>query len=396
MEMNNSKMMILNETITKKSFANQNIYIIFAGHLLIIFYCLIFIFGFLGNSAVIYVAIRKKKYRNVTNCYVINLAIADLLFLTLAIPYTTYLGLVNTYLFGETICKIYMYLAYVFLLATCNTLAAMSVDRCFYIVLPNSKLQRRTPQTAFIICIIIWASSLALIIPYHIILHMYTSNSNTCGLNDHENFAVCFLVFCSYYALPLFIIIVCYTKLAMHIIKSNRLIAINMNTKTIPKSLKTRQRQVTRMVIVVTLAFAICWLPIHILELMKCANSSILYALIRSYPKVLYSIRAFTHALAYFNSCLNPYLYALLNRNFCCDLIDIIPTRFVRHCRMRTLETNTSNPKEKYLSPTIIPNETLLKQELHIHDVADDEIDYNEKAKLKTVDVSCQIELREM
>ncbi|CAF3386393.1 unnamed protein product [Rotaria sp. Silwood1] len=248
MEMNNSKMMILNETITKKSFANQNIYIIFAGHLLIIFYCLIFIFGFLGNSAVIYVAIRKKKYRNVTNCYVINLAIADLLFLTLAIPYTTYLGLVNTYLFGETICKIYMYLAYVFLLATCNTLAAMSVDRCFYIVLPNSKLQRRTPQTAFIICIIIWASSLALIIPYHIILHMYTSNSNTCGLNDHENFAVCFLVFCSYYALPLFIIIVCYTKLAMHIIKSNRLIAINMNTKTIPKSLKTRQRQVTRMV----------------------------------------------------------------------------------------------------------------------------------------------------
>ncbi|CAF3384516.1 unnamed protein product [Rotaria sp. Silwood1] len=151
-----------------------------------------------------------------------------------------------------------------------------------------------------------------------------------------------------------------------------------------------------RYVIVVTLAFAICWLPIHILELMKCANSSILYALIRSYPKVLYSIRAFTHALAYFNSCLNPYLYALLNRNFCCDLIDIIPTRFVRHCRMRTLETNTSNPKEKYLSPTIIPNETLLKQELHIHDVADDEIDYNEKAKLKTVDVSCQIELREM
>lgn len=62
---------------------------------------------------VIYVAIRKKNYRNVTNCYVINLAIADLLFLTLSIPYTTYLGVKNTYPFGDTICKIYTYLAYV-------------------------------------------------------------------------------------------------------------------------------------------------------------------------------------------------------------------------------------------------------------------------------------------
>jgi hypothetical protein len=68
---------------------------------------------FLGNLAVIYVGIRKKKYRNVTNCYVINLALADFLFLTLSIPYTTYIGLVNTHPFGETICKMYMYLAYV-------------------------------------------------------------------------------------------------------------------------------------------------------------------------------------------------------------------------------------------------------------------------------------------
>ena len=62
---------------------------------------------------VIYVAIRKKNYRNVTNCYVINLAVADLLFLTLAIPYTAYLGVNNTYPFGDIICKIYTYLTYV-------------------------------------------------------------------------------------------------------------------------------------------------------------------------------------------------------------------------------------------------------------------------------------------
>lgn len=75
-----------------------------------------------------------------------------------------------------------------------------------------------------------------------------------------------------------------------------------------------------------TLAFAICWLPIHILELFKCSNSSLLNDLIASYPKLLYSTRAFTHALGYFNSCFNPFLYALLNRNFCLDLADVIPS----------------------------------------------------------------------
>ena len=62
---------------------------------------------------VIYVAIRKKSYRNVTNCHVINLAIADLLFLTLSIPYTIYLGMRDSYPFGDIGCLIYTYLAYV-------------------------------------------------------------------------------------------------------------------------------------------------------------------------------------------------------------------------------------------------------------------------------------------
>ncbi len=68
--------------------------------------------------------------------------------------------------------------------------------------------------------------SLALIVPYHLI----TTNIKTCGVNDHKNFLVCFLIFCSYYAIPLLIIIVCYTKLAMYVIQSNRLIISQMNT----------------------------------------------------------------------------------------------------------------------------------------------------------------------
>ena len=53
---------------------------------------------------------------------------------------------------------------------------------------------------------------------------MIQTHRDTCGVNDHRNFLVCFLIFCSYYAIPLLIIIICYTKLAIHVIRSNRLI----------------------------------------------------------------------------------------------------------------------------------------------------------------------------
>jgi hypothetical protein len=144
-------------------------------------------------------------------------------------------------------------------------------------------------------------------------------------------------------------------------------------------------------VIVVTLSFAVCWLPIHILEVMKCANSSLLNTLIQSYPKVLYTIRAFTHALAYFNSCLNPYLYALLNRNFCYDLVDIIPSW--RPCckHSDTLESDHYDHCIKLPKTILSPNQ-ILRSRKPLDDEEDDEIDYLEQNKT-TNDVSCQVEL---
>jgi hypothetical protein len=137
-------------------------------------------------------------------------------------------------------------------------------------------------------------------------------------------------------------------------------------------------------VIAVTLAFAICWLPIHVLELMQCAKSPLLTGLIQSYPKVLYSVRAFTHALAYFNSCLNPYLYALLNRNYCIDLVDIIPSW--RRCCKHTQTLENGQPYSNLkLSPRNLPPSQLHLSEKYL--AIDDE------RPQPTNDVSCQVEL---
>lgn len=51
----------------------------------------------------------------------------------------------------------------------------------------------------------------------------------TCDMNDQKNFLICLFVFCSYYATPLMVIIICYTKLAIHVIRSNRTVANRMH-----------------------------------------------------------------------------------------------------------------------------------------------------------------------
>ena len=137
---------------------------------------------------------------------------------------------------------------------------------------------------------------------------------------------------------------------------------------------------------------------------MKCANSSVLYKLLGSHPKVLYTIRAASHALAYFNSCLNPYLYALLNRNFCYDLIGIIPSCLAPYKQSELLHTRTSLPLTKVVSSANTPDEVLIQRRVHRHhngeeeeDDYDDydeyEIAYHGKNPTVNIDASCQVNL---
>jgi hypothetical protein len=72
--------------------------------------------------------------------------------------------------------------------------------------------------------------SLILIIPYYIVSRVLKSDFSACGMNENQKLIICFFPFCSYYAIPLIVIIVCYTNLALHVIRTGRQMADRMNT----------------------------------------------------------------------------------------------------------------------------------------------------------------------
>ena len=68
-----------------------------------LFFWITFIIGIIGNWMVVYVVVRAKKMHNVTNYFLINLAIADIMYLVTAIPSTTYWT--NYWPCGQFMCK---------------------------------------------------------------------------------------------------------------------------------------------------------------------------------------------------------------------------------------------------------------------------------------------------
>ncbi len=75
-------------------------------------------------------SIRKQNYRFVTNCYIINLAITDLLFLIISVPLTTYLGLNDKWILAPFIsCRVHIYIAHVSKQTICIKIIFIVIQR---------------------------------------------------------------------------------------------------------------------------------------------------------------------------------------------------------------------------------------------------------------------------
>ena len=71
------------------------------------------------------------------------------------------------------------------------------------------------------------------------------------------------------------------------------------------------KKRVTRMIVAVIIVFTVCWTPLHIVLVLKAFGK---YEDFKHDSLVIFMI--FVQCLAYFNSCLNPLLYAFFSPNF--------------------------------------------------------------------------------
>ena len=78
--------------------------------LLVASYCILFIGGLVGNFLVCFAVWRNHSMRTVTNYFIVNLAIADLLVVIICLPPTVLGDVTETWYLGSVMCKIVHYM----------------------------------------------------------------------------------------------------------------------------------------------------------------------------------------------------------------------------------------------------------------------------------------------
>lgn len=272
------------------------------------FYVIICVVGLCGNTLVIYVVLRFAKMKTVTNAYIMNLAIADEMFL-LGIPFLIATVKLKYWTFGRVMCKIYMTSASLSQFTSSLFLAIMSFDRYFLLCHPLKSMKYRTMGYAKVVCVCLWIVSVIANLPVIIFAGIEKEKNHTSctilwpihWLMWKPNEAFVWYSFLLGFAIPVFLTTVFYATV-IRLLRWGR--GLRMSGER-----ERSEKKVTKMVLTVVMCYIICWLPYWILQLIISMKA------IQTTEYVVYIV-AMLNSLAYANSVVNPLLYAFQSNSF--------------------------------------------------------------------------------
>ncbi|XP_076162819.1 cholecystokinin receptor type A [Ptiloglossa arizonensis] len=140
--------------ITKRGQANL------LENLIVPLYGTIFLLSVVGNSLVLITLARNKRMRTVTNVYLLNLAVSDLLLGVFCMPFTLLGQILKNFVFGITLCKLIPYFQAVSVSVGVWTLVAISLERYFAICRPLKSRRWQTQFHAYKMIGVVWSASL--------------------------------------------------------------------------------------------------------------------------------------------------------------------------------------------------------------------------------------------
>lgn len=284
--------------------------------IIVITFGIITLLGFVGNTLVLMVVWSNNHMRNSTNILISSLALADLMFILICVPFTTVQLISSQWPFGNIFCKISQYSNYTTAYGSVYTLVLMSVDRYLAVVHPT-RSNLRSSRNTWIALSVMWIIILTANAPMYlwhgtkeykydntmfvscVFLKIYDEQVE--GITTTGRiFTVIFFV-CAY-ALPLTVSCVLYGKMLYRLFHGQSMVRGQSTGNH-------RRRRATRMVIVVVVVFALCWAPMHI-------RFFVIY--FKEYPEssLFIFFHYFSCGVAYLNSCVNPILYNCLSEMF--------------------------------------------------------------------------------
>ncbi|XP_015186351.1 PREDICTED: tachykinin-like peptides receptor 86C [Polistes dominula] len=271
-----------------------------------------------GNIIVMWIVLAHRRMRTVTNYFLVNLSLADLMMSLFNCAFNFIYLLNSNWPFGVVYCTINNFIAPVTVASSVFTLVVISFDRYMAIMYP---LKRHMSRRRTILTLIsIWTISSILAIPsllYSKITKTRYSNNKTrisCYLswpdgkylNSKTGYSYDILFFSMTYLIPIVLMAVFYTLMGRKLWGSKFIGELTHNQK---ESIKSK-RKVVKMFISIVTIFAICWFPYHGFYIFVYFSQDFVRT---SYVQHVYLS---FYWLAMSNSMVNPIIYYWMNNRF--------------------------------------------------------------------------------
>uniref|UniRef100_A0A4X1V9R8 Pyroglutamylated RF-amide peptide receptor n=1 Tax=Sus scrofa TaxID=9823 RepID=A0A4X1V9R8_PIG len=286
---------------------------------------LIFVLALFGNALVVYVVIRSKAMRTVTNIFICSLAVSDLLITFFCIPVTMLQNISDNWLGGAFICKMVPFVQSTAIVTEILTMTCIAVERHQGLVHPFKMKWQYTNRRAFTMLGVVWLVAVIIGSPmWHvqrleIKYDFLYEKEHVCCLEEwtspvHQKIYTTFILVILF-LLPLMVMLILYSKIGYELWIKKRVgdgsVLRTIHGKEISKIARKKKRAVIMMVTVVAL-FAVCWAPFHVIHMMiEYSNFE------KEYTDVtIKMIFAIVQIIGFSNSICNPIVYAFMNENF--------------------------------------------------------------------------------
>ncbi|XP_062354402.1 C-X-C chemokine receptor type 2-like [Cinclus cinclus] len=285
-------------------------------YLVVVIYCLVFILSVVGNGLVVLVVTSSHTSRSVTDVYLLNLAVADLLF-ALSLPlWAAYRA--HEWVFGTVMCKAISVLQEANFYSGILLLACISVDRYLAIVYATRAATEKRHWVKFV-CLGIWVFSVLLSLPVLLFREAFRSpnNGTVCyeriSGEDTAKWRVVLRILPQTFGfvLPLLVMFFCY----------------GVTIHTLLQTKNAQKQRAMKVIFAVVLVFLICWLPYNITLVSDTLMRTRAIAETCERRNRIDTALSVTQVLGFAHSCINPIIYAFIGQKFRNSFLKILAQR---------------------------------------------------------------------
>ncbi|KAM3843424.1 rhodopsin [Vipera latastei] len=268
---------------------------------------LLILLGLPINFLTLYVTIQHKKLRTPLNYILLNLAVSNLFMVLVGFPTTMYTSMNGYFVFGTVGCNVEGFFATFGGEMGLWSLVVLAVERYVVVCKPMSNF-RFTENHAIMGLALTWIMALSCAGPPLIGWSRYIPEGMqcSCGVDYYtptpevynESFVI--YMFLVHFIIPLMVIFFCYGRLLCTVKEAA---AQQQESATTQKA----EKEVTRMVIIMVIAFLVCWVPYASVAFYIFTHQG------SDFGPVFMTVPAF---FAKSSAIYNPVIYIVMNKQF--------------------------------------------------------------------------------